>query len=128
MTATAQTVDAPLFHIVAAPVWQAAVDTGSYAPPSLAAEGFVHLSYAGQVERVANARYRDVDDLVVIELDPTLLAALVRDEDSDATGELFPHLYAAVPTRAATAVHRLARDEHGDHRCAALAGSPSRAN
>ena len=102
----------PLFHIVAAATWQAALDTGSYAPPSLAAEGFVHLSYADQVERVANARYREVDGLVVVELDPALLPAQVRDEDSDATGELFPHLYAALPTAAATAVRPLVRDEH----------------
>ncbi len=115
MTATG-TATAPLFHIVAARAWQAAVDAGLYAPPSLAAEGFVHLSYAWQVERVANARYGNVDRMVVVEFDPALLPAQVRDEDSDATGELFPHLYAALPTAAATAVHPLVRDEHGAYR------------
>lgn len=110
----------PLFHILSAQTWQRALDLGSYAPASLTAEGFVHLSYASQVERVANNLYRDQDGMVVVALDPARLSADVRDEDSYAAGELFPHLFGPVPTRAATAIHCLVRDDRGDYWCPGL--------
>lgn len=96
-----------VFHIVAAADWQRACDGGSYRPPSLAAEGFVHFSYRRQVARTANARFSGIPDLVVVEFDPDRLPAPVVDEDLYAADELFPHVYAAIPTAAAVAVHPL---------------------
>ena len=97
----------PIFHIVAAADWRQACDGGSYQPPSLAAEGFVHFSYRRQVARTANARYAGQPGLVVVEFDPARLPAPVVDEDLYAADELFPHVYAAIPTSAAVAVHPL---------------------
>jgi uncharacterized protein (DUF952 family) len=97
----------PIFHIVAAADWRQACDGGSYQPPSLAAEGFVHFSYRRQVARTANARFAGRDGLVVIEFDPARLPAPVVDEDLYAADELFPHVYAAIPTELAVAVHPL---------------------
>jgi uncharacterized protein (DUF952 family)/lysophospholipase L1-like esterase len=98
---------ASLFHIVARDAWPA---TGHYRPSSLADEGFVHLSFADQVAGVANARYRDVADLVVMELDPVALGAEVRVEDSYGAGTAFPHVYGPIPVGAAVGVHPLVRD------------------
>jgi uncharacterized protein (DUF952 family) len=101
---------ASLFHIVATDAWPA---SGLYRPASLAADGFVHLSFADQVERVANAIYRDVPDLVVVELDPTALDADIRLEDSYGEGVAFPHAYGPLPVAAAVAVHPLVRAADG---------------
>ena len=97
----------PIFHIVAASDWQQACSGGSYQPPSLAAEGFVHFSYRRQVARTANARFAGHAGLVVVEFDPAGLPAPVVEEDLYAADELFPHVYAAIPTALATAVHPL---------------------
>jgi uncharacterized protein (DUF952 family) len=102
-----------LFHIVASDDWEAAGAAGRYAPPSLAADGFVHLSHRHQVEPVANGWYAALSGLVVVELDPALLGAEVVEEDSYGKGENFPHLYAAIPTAAAVAVHALPRGADG---------------
>jgi uncharacterized protein (DUF952 family)/lysophospholipase L1-like esterase len=104
---------ASLFHIVAPADWPA---TGRYAPASLANEGFVHFSFADQVEGVANARYRDAPELVVVELDPTALGVEVRVEDSYRAGHTFPHGYGPVPIAAAIAMHPLERTADGDWR------------
>jgi uncharacterized protein (DUF952 family) len=96
-----------LFHIVAPPVWAAAVSAGEYRPPSLAAEGFVHLSFAAQVEDVANARYRDAPELQVVELD--IDADTVVVEDSYGSGTAYPHVYGAVDPAWAVAIHPLRR-------------------
>lgn len=96
-----------LFHIVTTADWQAAQAVGEYAPPSLASEGFVHFSWASQVARTADAHYRDVPDLIVLEVDPSLLDAPVVVEDSYGSGQEFPHVYGAIPVSAVVAEHPL---------------------
>ncbi|SHH03169.1 Uncharacterized conserved protein, DUF952 family [Jatrophihabitans endophyticus] len=103
-----------LFHLVTPVAWAEAVAAGSYAPSSLATEGFVHFSFADQVGGTANLLYRDVAELVVVEIDPERTGAELRVEDSYGTGTQFPHLYGPVPVAAAVAVHPIARDEAGD--------------
>jgi uncharacterized protein (DUF952 family) len=103
-----------IFHIVAEPDWRAACAQGSYRPPSLEQEGFVHFSYRDQVARTANARFAGRSDLLVIEVEPERLADPVVDEDLYGSGEEFPHVYGAIPTGAAVAEHRLSRGSGGE--------------
>ena len=103
-----------LFHLVDPEVWSAAVAAGEYRPPSLAAEGFVHFSFAEQVTGTANLRYRDEPDLVVVEIDPASIDAELRIEDTYGSGTDFPHVYGPVPTASAVAVHPLTRTAGGD--------------
>ncbi len=105
-----------IFHIVSIPGWDDAQAAGSYRPDSLAAEGFIHFSYAAQVAATANRYYRELDDLQVLEVDPDRLPDELREEPSPATGELFPHLYGPLPVVAVVAVHPLPRDEDGSFR------------
>jgi uncharacterized protein (DUF952 family) len=102
-----------IFHIVAEPDWRSACAQGSYRPPSLEQEGFVHFSYRDQVARTANARFRDHADLLVVEIDPTRLPDPVVDEDLYGSNEEFPHVYGAIPTAAAVAEHRMSRAADG---------------
>jgi uncharacterized protein (DUF952 family) len=104
-----------VFHIVPATEWEAAMGAGTYRPASLAAEGFIHFSYADQVAATANRYYRDRDGLVVVAVDLTGVPGEVRVESSPATGELFPHLYDALPTSHALSVYPLRRNDSGDY-------------
>lgn len=95
-----------IFHITSRVQAQAALASGSYSAPSLATEGFIHLSQAHQVLAVARAFYAGQPDLVVLVVDPTLLQAELRFEAPatfapppggdarlpDVSGQ-FPHLY-----------------------------------
>ena len=105
-----------LFHIVARPAWQAAVEGGEYRAESLDREGFIHCSFASQVAAVANARYSGVDGLCVVELDPARVDARIVVEDSYGSGTAYPHVYGPIPPSAAVRVHDLARDEGGAYR------------
>lgn len=102
-----------IFHLVSGPEWHAACELGRYAPESLNAEGFVHFSFAEQVAATANRYYRDRDDLLVVEFDPSRLEEPVVVEDTTGRGEAFPHVYEAIPTAAAIAIHPLDRDASG---------------
>ena len=101
-----------IFHLIEPDVWSAALAAGMYAPPSLAVEGFVHFSFADQVETTANRYYRDVPELVLLEVDPALLSAGLRVEASGDHGD-FPHVYGPVQPSAVVAVHPMGRDEAG---------------
>jgi len=115
-----------IFHIVAPSEWAAAGQRGSYSPAAYAADGFVHFSFADQVARVANARYRDAPELVVVEVESDDVPAPLRIEDTYGAGERFPHVYGAVPTSAAVAVHPLERDAFGEWAFSGDAGAPAR--
>ncbi len=101
----------PLFHIVPRADWPPA--DGPYRPESLATEGFVHCSYADQVAGTLQRYYGGVPDLVVLELDPALIPAEVKVEDTRGSGTAFPHVYGPIPVEAAVAVHEPARFSAG---------------
>jgi uncharacterized protein (DUF952 family) len=82
-----------ILHLTTRSAWEAASASGRYAPPSLAAEGFIHFSDAAQVARVAAARFAGVPDLVLLCVPVDRLDAPLRYETSDAGAERFPHLY-----------------------------------
>lgn len=86
----------PIFHITARAAWEQAQRDGVYRAESLEQVGFIHLSTAEQVVRVANALYSGQGDLVVLVVDPARLAAELRYEtpaDMPQSDERFPHLY-----------------------------------
>jgi uncharacterized protein (DUF952 family) len=104
-----------LFHIIDPRVWAESVQAGEYRPPSLRTEGFVHFSFPEQVAGTANLLYRDEPDLVVVEIESDRVGVDVVVEDTvGGGGPEFPHLYAAIPTAAAVAIHPLHRDAQGD--------------
>jgi uncharacterized protein (DUF952 family) len=109
----AQPVPTTLFHIVDRDVWADARESGEYRPESLEREGFVHCSFPEQVVGVANARYREVENLCVVELASAQLDE-IRVEDSYGEGRVFPHVYGPLPTKAEVAVHELHRDTGGN--------------
>lgn len=95
--------DEPIFHLALPDEWAAAVATGSYERStrgrSLADEGFVHASFRHQLAGVANGFYADLDELVLLEIDPAALGAEVRLEPIPSGAE-FPHVYGPIPLAA----------------------------
>ncbi len=93
-----------LHHIALRPDWDDAVAAGTYAVSTRGATlddvGFIHASTAEQVQGTASRFYADAPEpLVVLVMDEDRLTAggiEVRWEDAGG-GELFPHLYAALP-------------------------------
>lgn len=81
-----------IFHITTPEAWTEALEVGAYHGDTLATEGFIHCSTAGQVARVANARFRGWADLVLLCISTERLAPDLRYEPAEA-GELFPHIY-----------------------------------
>ena len=102
-----------LYHLALAADWQQARQLGEYRistrGQSLEQVGFIHASYAHQLEGTHQRFYADVSDLRLLVIDPTRLAAhgiAVRPEAAPGSGELFPHLYGPLPLDAVCLVER----------------------
>jgi uncharacterized protein (DUF952 family) len=101
-----------IFHIATVDDWQAALLAGDYRTStrgrSLAEEGFIHASRTDQVEGVRTAFYADPGlHLVLLEIDPALLAVEVRLEVPPGADEAYPHIYGPLPTGAVVAARDL---------------------
>jgi glutathione S-transferase len=96
---------ARIFHIALPDEWEAAQRSGAYTAStrgrSLAEEGFIHCSFVDQLEATANRYYRDLDCVVLLTVDPTLLGSeLVIEEPFPGAPQRFPHVYAPIPVAA----------------------------
>jgi uncharacterized protein (DUF952 family) len=86
-----------IYHIATAADWTRAVQDGEYTTSTrgrtLAQEGFIHTSTAGQVALVANAFYRNEPDLLLLVIDPDRVAEEIRYEHVPGQAEPYPHIY-----------------------------------
>lgn len=85
-----------LLHMISTSAWSGAPQSGGYEAPSLASEGFIHLSTPDQVHIPANALYAGREDLLLLCIAETELSAPLKYEagfPDDPESMLFPHLY-----------------------------------
>ncbi len=93
--------------------WEAARSNGAYPGSAVdRADGYIHMSTAGQLAETARRHYPGRRDLVLVTVDLTSLDAGLKWEASRG-GALFPHLYGPLPVAAATAERALSVDDDG---------------
>jgi len=97
--------DQPLFHAAMPDDWAAAFTHGEYTMSTrgqtLDEVGFIHLSTREQVEGTANRFYTDVDQLVLLTIDPLKVPAEIRwERPAPSVDTLFPHVYGPLPIAA----------------------------
>jgi uncharacterized protein (DUF952 family) len=76
------------------------------------ADGYIHLSAADQVTETVDKHFAGQTGLLVAAVDLAALGDAVKWEPSRG-GQLFPHIYAALPLSAVTAYVPLARGSDG---------------
>ena len=105
-----------IYHLTEPALWESARAVGTYTwstrGQTLDQVGYLHCSYAHQVEAVAGFVYADHDgDLVLLEIDPGVVPAEIRVEQVDGAPEEFPHVYGPLPVDAVIAVHPMTRTD-----------------
>ena len=93
-----------IVHIALPDDWRAAQASGEYTVStrgvSLAEEGFIHCSFEHQLERTANAYYGDLDQLVLLTIDPSRVESpIVVEPPAPGVADEFPHVYGPIPLR-----------------------------
>lgn len=103
-----------IFHLVEPSEWSAALAAGIYEPPSLAAQGFIHFSFEGQVLASANRHYAGADALLVVVYDSEVFGDSYVVEDTSGHGD-YPHIYQAIVPAQALQTIALKYEENGWH-------------
>jgi uncharacterized protein (DUF952 family) len=86
-----------IYHIATTADWDRARRDGEYTTSTrgrtLAEEGFIHASTAGQVALVANAFYRGEPDLLLLVIDSAMVGPEIRYEQVPGQTTPYPHIY-----------------------------------
>ena len=85
-----------IYHVTSKAGWQQALAQGYYEAPSLALEGFIHLSKKEQVQGVLERYYQQQTGLLLLHIDETKLTMPLKYELAPSVNESFPHLYGRV--------------------------------
>jgi uncharacterized protein (DUF952 family) len=99
-----------IYHFCPRADWEAAVAAGSYSAESLGTQGFIHCSSRELVHVSATAFAPGRDDLLLLEIDESLLGDTNVWEEGDPPhpdGHLFPHVYGPIPVGAVVTVQPL---------------------
>jgi uncharacterized protein (DUF952 family) len=91
-----------IYRIAEEADWTRAQHTGQFASADLQLEGFIHCSEQYQILRTAQKYYSGKSRLVLLEINEATIIASLKREDSAGRGEMFPHVYAAIPLTAIT--------------------------
>ena len=95
-----------ILHLAVRSDWEAAKLTGEYIwstrGVTVAHEGYTHCSFESQWRAVRDRFYADLSDdqLVLLEIDESLLSSKVVVERLGAAPEAFPHIYGCVENSA----------------------------
>jgi uncharacterized protein (DUF952 family) len=104
-----------IYKILSRAAWERACARGSFAGSEHdERDGFIHFSTAAQVAQTAAKHFARTPELLLLWVNVEPLSGALRWEPSRG-GELFPHLYAELPTSAVVRVEALALDAHGVH-------------
>ena len=100
--------DQPIFHIALPTDWAAAFADGDYRMSTrgmtLDDVGFIHCSTRQQIEATANRFYGDIDQLVLLVIDPVAVPSdILWEPPTPDVEELFPHIYGPLPIAAVNA-------------------------
>ena len=110
-----------IFHITSRTAWDAAQKRGDYRAESLTAEGFIHCSTLAQVLPVADNFYKNQSGLILLVIEPTLLASALKWEPPSGgtpppgvtAGDQFPHIYGPINLDAVAKVVDLNQNADG---------------
>lgn len=86
---------------------------GSIAPPSLAAEGFVHCSFLDQLLGVAGRFFAGRDDLEILRLSPRAGMPPIEVEPVVGEPDRYPHVFGALPWSVVDGVFSFEREADG---------------
>lgn len=90
-----------IYHIVLPEKWEEIKDKSFYQAESLAAEGFIHCSYADQLDGVLERYYSNAKEVVVLSIDANALTSPLVSEPST-NNEPYPHIYGPINMGAVT--------------------------
>jgi uncharacterized protein (DUF952 family) len=104
-----------IYHLARMKEWETWVQDSLYQPPSLMEEGYIHCSRKDDLVETARRWFGDEDNLVVLCIDPHLIPAEIRYEESAGRAAPMPHIFGPIPISAIQSIMILSRDDRGNY-------------
>ncbi len=102
-----------VYKILTRRAWREAEAAGAYiGSPLDLKDGFIHLSTAAQSAATARLHFRGQTDLIIVGFDAETFGDSLAWEPSRG-GEMFPHLFAALPVKSAVSIDPAPLDPDG---------------
>ncbi len=102
-----------VYKILTRAAWAEAEASGAFqGSPLDVKDGYIHLSTAAQAEETARLHFKGEGDLILAAFEAEAFGDKLKWEPSRG-GQMFPHLYAPLPTASAVAIHGLPLDAEG---------------
>lgn len=117
-----------IYHLTSRHAWRESQQRGEYRAESLESEGFIHCSTQTQILPVAEKFYKGQQDIVLLEIDPSLLASELHWEPPSGgapppgvpEGDFFPHIYGPINLNAVVKVYDLESSPDGSYKLPAI--------
>lgn len=84
-----------IYHIVLPEIWENFKDQEEYEAESLQTEGFIHCSFAEQLDGVLQRYYQGAEKVLILSLDAEKLTSKLVNEAST-NNEIYPHIYGKI--------------------------------
>lgn len=84
-----------IYHIVLPEVWAQFNEKDFYEAESLQTEGFIHCSFAEQIDGVLQRYYKGVEKVLLLTIEPEKLTSKLVNEPST-NNEIYPHIYGQI--------------------------------
>ena len=88
-----------IYHIVLPEVWEKVKAEKFYEADSLVSEGFIHCSFADQLEAVLERYYKDAEKVLILTIEVEKLTSKLVEEPST-NNEIYPHIYGQINAEA----------------------------
>ncbi len=92
-----------IYHIVFPAVWEVFKNKDFYEADSLQSEGFIHCSFAGQLDTVLKRYYSDAKSVLILSVETEMLTSQLMEEAS-INKEIYPHIYGKINRDAIIAI------------------------
>ncbi|CAN5626187.1 MAG: DUF952 domain-containing protein [Pyrinomonadaceae bacterium] len=92
-----------IYHIVLPAIWENFKNRDFYEAESLESEGFIHCSFAGQLDAVLERYYSGAQHVFILSVNTEKLSSRLVEEPST-NGEIFPHIYGKINRDAIIAI------------------------
>jgi uncharacterized protein (DUF952 family) len=83
------------YHTTTPEQWAQYENEAFYAAPSLYTEGFIHASFAEQLDKTLELHFKGIEKVWILTIDSELLTSKLVVEASR-NGEAFPHIYGVI--------------------------------
>ncbi len=103
-----------IFHITSRSLWEQERETNAYRGDTLESEGFIHCSKPKQTVAVANARFGNRNDMVLLVIHTPKVVSPITYEGTSA--EVYPHIYGLLNRDAIVAVYDFLPNKYGNFR------------